>query len=111
MRKIAVSLNKGGVGKSSTVISIAHGLSLKGKKVLIVDTDDQGQDAFLLGVKPPYGLAAVLDEKVSVQEAIFEARPGLWILAGGVSLSGIKRIIARKEKDAEQTLAEALKPN
>lgn len=110
MRKIAVSLNKGGVGKSSAVISIAHGLSLKGKKVLIVDTDDQGQDAFLLGVKPPYGLAEVLDEKVSAREAIFEARPGLWILAGGMSLAGAKRSIGRKDFGAEQTLAEALKP-
>jgi chromosome partitioning protein len=110
MRKIAVSLSKGGVGKSSSVIAIAHGLAREGKKVLIVDTDDQGQDAFLLGVKPRYGLAEVLDEKVTVQEALHEARPGLWILAGGMSLSGVKRSIGRKEYRAEQTLSEALRP-
>jgi chromosome partitioning protein len=110
MRKIAVSLSKGGVGKSSSVIAIAHGLALQNKRVLIVDTDDQGQDAFLLGVKPPYGLADVLNEEVTAQEAIYEARPGLWILAGGMALSGAKRTIGRKDFGAEQTLAEALKP-
>lgn len=110
MRKIAVSLSKGGVAKSSTSVALAHGLALQKKRVLIVDTDDQGQDAFLLGVKPTFGLADVLNEDKTAQEAIFEARPGLWILAGGKSLSGIKRSIGRKDFGAEQTLAEALKP-
>ena len=110
MRKIAVSLSKGGVAKSSTSVALAHGLALQNKKVLLIDTDDQGQDAFLLGVKPPFGLAEVLNEEKTAQEAIFEARPGLWILAGGKSLSGVKRSIGRKDFGAEQSLAEALQP-
>lgn len=110
MRKIAVSLSKGGVAKSSTSVALAHGLALQKKKVLLIDTDDQGQDAFLLGVKPSIGLAEVLNEDKTAQEAIFEARPGLWILSGGKSLSGVKRSIGRKDFGAEQTLAEALNP-
>jgi chromosome partitioning protein len=110
MRKIAISLSKGGVAKSSTAVSLAHGLSLQKKRVLIVDTDDQGQDAFLLGVKPPLGLADVLNEDKPAQDAIFEARPGLWILSGGKTLSGVKRSIGRKDFGAEQTLADSLKP-
>ena len=110
MRKIAISLSKGGVSKSTTAVSVAHGLTLHKKKVLLIDTDDQGQDAFLLGIKPPLGLAEVLNEEVSAQDAIFEARPGLWVLSGGKALSGVKRSIARKDFGAEQTLAEALKP-
>lgn len=110
MRKIVVSLSKGGVAKSSTSVAIAHGLALQNKKVLLVDTDDQGQDAFLLGVKPPLGLAEVLNEEKTTQETIYEARQNLWLLSGGKSLSGVKRSIGRKDYAAEQTLAEALKP-
>lgn len=64
MRKICIALSKGGVGKSSTAVSVSHGLPLAGKKVLLVDTDEQGQDAFLLGVKPEHGLANVLNDEV-----------------------------------------------
>ena len=68
MRRIAITLNKGGVGKSSSAISIAHGLALKKKRVLLIDTDDQGQDAFLLGLKPKTGLAEVLNEDVPIKD-------------------------------------------
>lgn len=52
----------------------------------------------------------MLNEDLSVQNAIFQARPNLWILAGGKSLAGVKRSIGRKDFSAEYTLAEALKP-
>lgn len=110
MRKICISLSKGGVGKSSTCVSLSHGLALAGKKVLLVDTDDQGQDSYLLGANPPYGLADVLNDEVTAEQAIFEARDNLWILAGGKRLSGVKRSIGRKDFGAEQTLARALDP-
>ena len=108
MRKIAVSISKGGTAKSSTAVAIAHGLSLNKRRVLLIDTDDQGQDAFLLGVKPPKGLADVMNEDIDVKDAIFEARKNLWILAGGKALSGVKRSIGRKDYGAEQTLSELL---
>ena len=108
MRKICVALSKGGVAKSSTAVSIAHGLALLGKKVLLVDTDDQGQDAFLLGVNPPHELAHVMNEEVGAEEAIFEARKNLWILAGGKALAGVKRAIGRKDMGAEHSLSDAL---
>lgn len=108
MRKLCVALSKGGTAKSSTAVSISHGLALEGKKVLLVDTDDQGQDAFLLGVKPTKGLADVLNEDIKAEDAMFKARDNLWILSGGTSLSGVKRSIGRKDFGAEQTLAQAL---
>ncbi len=108
MRRIAITLNKGGVGKSSSAISIAHGLALKKKRVLLIDTDDQGQDAFLLGLKPKTGLAEVLNEDVPIKDAIVEARQNLWLLAGGKALSGVKRSIGRKDFGAERTLSDAL---
>jgi len=64
MRKICVALSKGGVRKSLTSVSISHGIALLKKKALLVDTDDQGKDDFLLGINPPHGLAKVLNEKI-----------------------------------------------
>ena len=63
-----------------------------------------------MGVKPPKGFAEVLSDDLPAKDAIFLARPNLWILAGGKALSAAKRDIGRKDYGAEQTLAEALKP-
>lgn len=108
MRKICISLSKGGVAKSTTAVSIAHGLAMEGRKVLLVDSDDQGQDSYLLGVNPKHGLADVMNEEMSIIDAAHEARPNLFILSGGRDLSAVKRAIGRKDFGAERTLSDAL---
>lgn len=70
MRIIAVMTPKGGVGKTTTVVSIAHLLAEEGKKVLIVDGDMQGDASRTLGVYDPdyYGTAKLLEAHVSFSE-------------------------------------------
>ena len=52
MRCIAVALSKGGVGKTTTAVNLAAGLVRRGRSVLLVDMDTQGQVAKMLGVQP-----------------------------------------------------------
>ena len=109
-RRIGVTLSKGGVGKTTTSVSLAAGLALAGYKVLLVDTDTQGQAAYILGQKPKAGLTELVTGELTAEEAVIKARDNLWLLAGGRSLAGIKRLIDRKDFGGELTLAEALEP-
>ena len=50
---ISVANQKGGVGKSTTVYNLGAGLALDGKKVLMLDTDPQGNLTKMLGQRNP----------------------------------------------------------
>jgi chromosome partitioning protein len=108
MRKIAIALSKGGVGKTTTAVNLAASLARSKQRVLVVDLDTQGQVSKALGLQPAAGLAEMLMEGLSPEQVLVEARDGIWLLAGGRGLSGLKRVIARKDYGGEQTLAEAL---
>ena len=110
VRRIAVSLSKGGVGKTTTAVNLAVGLTLAGKKVLLVDTDTQGQTSFMLGVKPKTGLTELVTGELSPEETIYKIGDKLSLLAGGRSLAGLKRLISRKDFGGELTMLEALTP-
>jgi len=117
MRKIAVAMAKGGVGKTTTAVNLAHGLASLGKRVLLVDCDTQGQAAKFLGQKPEFGLYEFITERqkdgraVSKNETLHRARNNLWLLDGGIRLVELKNWLGEQSREVRQTiLAEKLVP-
>ncbi len=109
-RRLAIMITKGGVGKTTTAVTLAAGLALNGHRVLLVDTDTQGQTAYMLGVNGNDGLAKFLMDDAAEQDAVVKARENLWLLVGGRGLAGVKRYITRMDFGGEKLLASKLAP-
>ena len=80
MRRLAVMNYKGGTGKTTTVVNLSHALSLKGYKVLVVDTDPQGSAGYHLGVTSSKTLYNLIVENASLTDCISKGRYNLDII-------------------------------
>jgi chromosome partitioning protein len=70
---IAVGNFKGGVGKTTTAVAIAQGLTLRGHKVLLIDLDPQASSTTLMGYVP----TAEVTEAMTVMPFVYEEEPDL----------------------------------
>jgi chromosome partitioning protein len=108
-RVIAISNLKGGIGKTTTVVNVGAGLALRGNRVLLVDTDAQGNLAMALGIQPKRTLYDVLVDNTPIASCIVSARPQLDLLAADATLLGAQPHIA-KRPDWSRVLSQALRP-
>ena len=90
-RIIAFSNQKGGVGKTTSCINIAAGMGLKGKKVLLVDYDPQGNATSGVGIDKrslQYTIYDVLTRGIPVKKAILKTKYDyLWVLPSKTDLA------------------------
>lgn len=87
MRKIAIVGFKGGIGKTTTCVSLGAGLALKGRRVLLVDTDTQSNVSLSLGIDGyTRSLADVLMRRVGASQCLLQARNNLDLLPGSIDL-------------------------
>jgi len=101
---ITIANQKGGVGKTTTVINLGHGLAMLGKSVLVVDLDPQGQCATSLGMKPEEGAYYLLTMGMKPQETQFikqyvrnTGRENLWLIPGDQTTNAAQTVINARE--------------
>jgi chromosome partitioning protein len=107
--RLAIFNHKGGTGKTTTSVSIAAGLASRGLRVLLVDTDSQGNVGVSLGVKADKTLYHVLVMGVRPEAAAIRVRPNLDLITSNETLAAAELYLAGRQ-NRDRILQDRLAP-
>lgn len=100
MKFIAIANQKGGVGKTTTSISLAAGLAYLDQKILLIDLDPQANATSGVGIEPT-GSGSIyhcLVENEDVEAKIIPTRiDNLSLIPSGMDLAGVEIELARRD--------------
>lgn len=104
--RVAVENFKGGAGKSTTCLHLAHGLALRGYRVLVIDTDPQASVSRLLGIQPHRldvadTLACIVDSPPTPLTPRATHIDGLHIVPASMGLTNLEVSILSMFRDNE----------
>ena len=94
MKIISFANQKGGVGKTTCVVTLGAGLARKGYKTLLVDLDPQGHVSFSLGLEKQSGLYRTICLGEPLDTVVVTARQNLDILPSDKRTEAVKRHIS-----------------
>ncbi len=113
-RIVAFANQKGGVGKTTTAVSLGAAFAELGGRILLVDFDPQGGCGLALGIEPGsldvsvYN--ALLDRSCEAEDVVTKTRvPGLELLPSNIDLAAAELMLV-SEVAREQTLMRILTP-
>ncbi len=109
--RITVANQKGGVGKTTTAVSLAHGLALRNRRILLVDLDPQGQCATALAINPEAGaFQALVNTRSDIHQWFRVTRRfGLDILPGDRT-TATAQIVVNAENRPIDSIRQLFKP-
>ncbi|MEM6822907.1 MAG: ParA family protein [Verrucomicrobiota bacterium] len=96
---VAITNQKGGVGKTTTSVNLSSALAEKGKSILLIDMDPQANAASGLGLEPEPGSSlypVMVGEKAIEQQITATSVEGLSLIPAEVDLAGCEVEIARE---------------
>lgn len=93
MRIVSFANQKGGVGKTTSAITLADGLARQDYRTLLIDLDPQGHVAFSFGMDKSPGLYRWICQGDALKDVVISVRPNLDILPSDKRTEQVKRYI------------------
>jgi len=114
MKILSFANNKGGVGKTTSALAVAHTLHAQGLAVLLIDADPQANASKTFPVAGEAmssgGLGSVLDGRQALMQAVEQPLPGLWLLRATSDLARQEKVLG-SQPDYVFALREMLTEN